>query len=56
MLRQVIETSLSGICIADREGRIIFANASLLAMWRYDLREIVGQPVGLLWLSRDGGL
>ncbi|MCE5337848.1 MAG: PAS domain S-box protein [Methanomicrobiaceae archaeon] len=55
MLRQVIETSLSGICIVDQEGRIVFANTSLLAMWGYDLRDVVGKPVDLLWLSwREG--
>ncbi|WP_243669629.1 PAS domain-containing protein [Methanoculleus chikugoensis] len=52
MLQQVIETSLSGICIVDQEGGCIaFANASLLAMWGYDLSEVVGKPVTRLWLS-----
>ncbi len=55
MLRQVIETSLSGICIVGREGRIVFANASLLAMWGYDLQEMIGKPATLLWLSRGEG-
>ena len=55
MVRQVIETSLSGICIVDREGRIAFANASLLAMWGYDLQEVVGMPVTLLGLSPGDG-
>jgi len=55
MLRQVIETSLSGICIVDQEGRIVFANASLLAMWGYDLRDVIGKPVDLLWLSQGDG-
>ncbi|MCK9307592.1 MAG: PAS domain S-box protein [Methanoculleus sp.] len=55
MLRQVIETSLSGICIVDEEGRIAFANPSLLAMWGYNLHEIVGKPVTLLWPSRSEG-
>ena len=55
MLRQVIETSLSGICIVDQEGRIVFANASLLAMWGYDLRDVIGKPVDLLWLSWGDG-
>ncbi|KUK62252.1 MAG: Signal transduction histidine kinase, nitrogen specific, NtrB [Methanoculleus marisnigri] len=55
MLRQVIETSLSGICIIDQEGRIAFANASLLAMWGYNLHEVVGKPVTLLWPSRSEG-
>lgn len=55
MLQQVIETSLSGICIVDRRGRIAFANAPLLAMWGYALREMVGKPVTLLWLSPEEG-
>ncbi len=54
MLRQVIETSLSGICIVDREGHIAFANAALLAMWGYDL-QVVGKPATLLWLSLEEG-
>ncbi|ABN58217.1 MULTISPECIES: PAS domain-containing protein [Methanoculleus] len=55
MLQQVIETSLSGICIVDRQGCIAFANPSLLAMWEYDLSEVVGKPVTRLWLSPEGG-
>ncbi|KLK88523.1 histidine kinase [Methanoculleus sediminis] len=55
MLQQVIETSLSGICIVDRQGCIAFANASLLAMWGYDLSEVVGKPVTRLWLSPEEG-
>ena len=54
MLRQAVETALSGICIVDR-GRIVFANASLLAMWGYDLDEVVGKPVTSLWLSPEEG-
>lgn len=55
VLRQAVEASLSGTCIADREGRIVFANASLLAMWGYNLQEMIGEPVDLLWLSGDEG-
>lgn len=55
MLQQVIETSLSGICIVDRQGCIAFANPSLLAMWEYDLSEVVGKPVTRLWLSPEEG-
>lgn len=55
MLQQVIETSLSGICIVDREGCIAFANAPLLAMWGYNLEEVVGRPVTRLWLSPEEG-
>jgi len=55
MLQQVIETSLSGICIVDRKGRIAFANAPLLAMWGYALQEMVGKPVTFLWLSPEEG-
>ncbi|MDK2916209.1 MAG: hypothetical protein PWR25_766 [Euryarchaeota archaeon] len=55
MLQQVIETSLSGVCIVDHEGCIAFANGSLLAMWGYDLSEIVGIPVTRLWLSPGEG-
>ncbi|SCL75980.1 sensory histidine kinase AtoS [Methanoculleus chikugoensis] len=53
MLQRVIETSLSGICIVDQEGCIAFANASLLAMWGYDLSEVVGKPVTRLWFSPE---
>ena len=55
VLRQVVETSLAGTCIADREGRIVFANASLLAMWGYDLQDVIGQPVDFLWLAGGEG-
>ncbi|MDD3069784.1 PAS domain-containing protein [Methanoculleus horonobensis] len=55
MLQQVIETSLSGICIVDQEGCIAFANASLLAIWGYNLLEVVGKPVTRLWLSPEEG-
>ncbi len=55
MLQQVIETSLSGICIVDQKGCIAFANASLLAMWGYALQEMVGKPMTLLWLSPGEG-
>ncbi|NLA39405.1 MAG: PAS domain S-box protein [Methanomicrobiales archaeon] len=55
MLRQVVEASLSGICIVDQRGRIAFANRALLADWGYDLWDLVGKPVDLLWLSRRGG-
>lgn len=55
MLQQVIETSLSGICIVDRQGCIAFANASLLDMWGYNLSEMVGKPVTRLWLSPEEG-
>ena len=55
ILQQVIETSLSGICIVDQEGCIAFANASLLALWGYDLSEVVGVPVTRLWLSPEEG-
>ena len=48
VLQQVAETSLSGTCIADREGRIVFANASLLAMWGYDPESLVGKSVDIL--------
>ena len=56
VLQRAVEASLSGTCIADREGRIVFANASLLAMWGYDLQEVIGQPVDLLWLSGGEGV
>lgn len=55
MLRQVVETSLAGICIADREGRIAFANDSLLAMWGYDPGSLLGRPVDQLWPSGERG-
>lgn len=52
MLQQAVETSLAGVCIIDRQGRITFVNEALLAMWGYDLQDIVGKPADLLWLSR----
>lgn len=55
ILQQVLETSLSGICIVDQEGCIAFANASLLGLWRYNLSEVVGVPVTRLWLSPEEG-
>src|SRR5690554_2906468 len=55
MLEQVIEASLSGICIVDQQGRIAFANRALLAAWGYDRQELVGKPADLLWLSRRDG-
>ncbi|MDV2480870.1 PAS domain-containing protein [Methanoculleus sp. Wushi-C6] len=55
LLQQVVETSLSGTCIVDREGRIAVANDALLALWRYDRDTAVGMPVDLLWSSRREG-
>ncbi len=55
VLQQVTERSLSGICIADREGRIISVNDSLLAMWGYDPGILVGKPVDILFLSPGKG-
>ncbi|MDD5418922.1 MAG: PAS domain S-box protein [Methanomicrobiaceae archaeon] len=38
-----------GICVADGEGMILFADAALHAIWGYDEPELIGGPVaGLL--------
>ncbi|HNT08712.1 PAS domain-containing protein, partial [Methanoculleus sp.] len=52
VLQQVIETSLSGTCIIDREGCIVSASAPLLAIWGYSRENVVGKPVDILWPSR----
>ena len=52
VLQQVIETSLSGTCIIDREGCIVSASAPLLAIWGYSRENVVGKPVDTLWPSR----
>ncbi|SDJ80000.1 PAS domain S-box-containing protein [Methanoculleus thermophilus] len=56
MLWEVIKTSLSGICIADGEGRIVFVNASLLGMWGYGRQEMIGRPLDHLWSTPGEGL
>jgi PAS domain S-box-containing protein len=53
LLRQMIETSLSGTCIIDPEGRIVVANDALLAMWGYDRKSVIGMPVDHLWFSGE---
>ncbi|NLM29151.1 MAG: PAS domain S-box protein [Methanomicrobiales archaeon] len=55
MFGQMVEASLSGVCIVDRQGRIAYANQELLAIWGYARCELIGKPVELLWLSREAG-
>lgn len=55
MLEQVIETSLSGICIIDQQGYIAFANRALLATWGYDQQDLIGKPAEILWFPRREG-
>ncbi len=53
MLEQMLEASLSGTCVIDRQGCIVHANRALLAIWGYDLRDLAGEPASLLWQSRE---
>ncbi len=55
LLRQMIETSLSGTCIIDRGGRIAVANDALLSLWGYDRKSVIGMPVDILWFSGEEG-
>jgi PAS domain S-box-containing protein len=55
LLSEMIETSLSGICIIDREGRITVANDALLALWGHDRESVIGMPVEILWFSGGEG-
>ncbi|MFA5612932.1 MAG: PAS domain S-box protein [Methanoculleus sp.] len=55
MFGQMVEASLSGICIVDRRGCIVYANQALLATWSYVQCELTGKPVEFLWFSREAG-
>ena len=55
-LRTLLETAAQGIVSADAEGRIIFANRAIEAMFGWAADELIGQPIELLMPSvfRDG--
>jgi len=42
-----IESSISGVIISDKKGKITYANKSFLNMWNYkDLDDIIDKPLG----------
>ncbi|NLA31664.1 MAG: PAS domain S-box protein [Methanomicrobiales archaeon] len=49
-----LESSLSGIVLADLNGRIIYTNRAFLAMSGWDQEEdIIGKPVSVLWVNPE---
>lgn len=56
MLEQMLEASLSGICIVDRRGCIAFANSALLTILGRGRQDLIGKPADILWLSREEGV
>ena len=44
-LRSALDATSAGMMLADKEGRIVFANASLLAMQGKTKAELVGRPI-----------
>jgi protein-histidine pros-kinase len=47
-LRQVIESSPSGIVMVDEDGQIVLVNAQVELAFGYDRSELIGQPVEML--------
>ena len=47
-LRQVIESSPSGIVMVDEDGQIVLVNAQIEHAFGYDRSELIGQPVEML--------
>ena len=43
--REMIETTLEGVCIADGEGKILFVNRRFAVMTGYGMEEMVDRPV-----------
>ncbi len=46
---QVFETAAEGIMVTDSDGRIVEANAALLAMTGYTRADLLGRPAGTLY-------
>ena len=46
--RMLVETAPTGIIIADKQGRILEANAHTFRMFGYERKELIGQPVETL--------
>ncbi len=46
---QVFETAAEGILVTDPDGRIVQANAALLAMTGYTRDDLLGRPAGTLY-------
>ena len=51
-----MESSLTGIVLADLDERIIYVNHTFLAMngWEQD-KDIIGKPVSILWADQEEG-
>jgi PAS domain S-box-containing protein len=47
-LNAILDTATDGIAIIDAQGRIIALNRSAEALFGYDQREVVGQPLSIL--------
>ncbi|MHB8835461.1 MAG: PAS domain S-box protein [Candidatus Methylomirabilia bacterium] len=51
---QAIRSSMTGIALADLEGRITFANPAMTAMWGFERPDdLQGLPVAEFWESPD---
>ena len=48
LLRLAVHAAPAGIIIANRNGSIVFANQTLLDMFGYHERELLGQAVEVL--------
>jgi PAS domain S-box-containing protein len=47
--RLLIESSLDMICASDKEGRIMEFNAAACATFGYEVHEVLGKPVSMLY-------
>ncbi len=49
LLLQGVESTTEMIAVTDREGRLSFANRSFLANHGYEVGEMIGQRVDIIW-------
>ncbi|MEO1526697.1 MAG: PAS domain S-box protein [Planctomycetota bacterium] len=54
-LRAIIDGQPSGVVMIDRDGKIVLANAQLLADFRYTRDELIGAPIETLMPKRFTG-
>jgi|GEM_PF-5246834 len=47
-----VQSAMSGIAIADTEGRLIYVNDAALKIWRYESAdEVLGNPLSQYWAN-----
>ena len=49
LLGQAVEQSLDGIFVSDNDNRLRFANNAFLRMHGFELDEVIGQPLSMLY-------